>query len=56
MPHKQLLLLLALNIVYSEFIFAQKEWCSGFRNSRRMRLSPDFGMEHLGFRCVKDIK
>ncbi len=30
-------------------------WCSGYRNSRRMRLSPDTGMEHLGFRCVKDV-
>lgn len=30
-------------------------WCSGFRNSRRMRLSPDSGMEHVGFRCVRDI-
>ena len=29
-------------------------WCSGYRNSRRMRLSPDTGMQHLGFRCVKD--
>ncbi len=30
-------------------------WCSGYRNARRMRLSPDSGMEHLGFRCVRDI-
>ncbi len=30
-------------------------WCSGYRNARRMRLSPDSGMEHLGFRLVKDI-
>jgi len=30
-------------------------WCSGFRNSRRMRLSPDTGMEHIGFRCVKNV-
>ncbi len=29
-------------------------WCSGFRNARRMRLSPDTGMQHLGFRLVKD--
>ncbi len=27
-------------------------WCSGFRNARRMRLSPDSGMQHVGFRCV----
>lgn len=31
-------------------------WCSGYRNSRRMRLSPDSGMQHLGFRCVRDVK
>ena len=29
-------------------------WCSGYRNSRRMRLSPDTGMQHIGFRLVKD--
>ena len=31
-------------------------WCSGYRNARRMRLSPDSGMEHLGFRLVRDVK
>lgn len=30
-------------------------WCSGFRNSRRMRLTPDSSMEHVGFRCVRDV-
>ncbi len=30
-------------------------WCSGYRNSRRMRLSPDSGMQHVGFRCVRSI-
>jgi formylglycine-generating enzyme required for sulfatase activity len=30
-------------------------WCSGYRNSRRMRLSPDTGMQHIGFRLVKDV-
>jgi sulfatase modifying factor 1 len=29
-------------------------YCSGYRVSRRMKSSPDSGMEHLGFRCVKD--
>ncbi len=29
-------------------------YCSGFRVARRMKTSPDSGMEHLGFRCVKD--
>jgi len=31
-------------------------WCSGYRNSRRMRNTPDTSMEHIGFRCVRDIK
>jgi sulfatase modifying factor 1 len=31
------------------------DWCSGYRNARRMRTSPDSSMEHLGFRCVRDV-
>jgi formylglycine-generating enzyme required for sulfatase activity len=31
------------------------DWCSGYRNSRRMRNTPDTSMEHVGFRCVRDI-
>lgn len=31
-------------------------YCSGYRVSRRMKSSPDTGMEHLGFRCVSDKK
>ena len=30
------------------------EYCSGYRVSRRMKSSPDTGLEHTGFRCVKD--
>jgi sulfatase modifying factor 1 len=30
-------------------------YCSGYRVSRRMRSSPDTGLEHTGFRCVKKI-
>jgi formylglycine-generating enzyme len=30
-------------------------YCSGFRVARRMKTTPDSGMEHLGFRCVKDM-
>ena len=30
-------------------------YCSGYRNSRRMKSSPDTGLEHTGFRCVKSI-
>jgi formylglycine-generating enzyme required for sulfatase activity len=31
------------------------DWCSGYRNARRMRNTPDTSMEHIGFRCVKDV-
>jgi formylglycine-generating enzyme required for sulfatase activity len=29
-------------------------YCSGYRVSRRMKSSADTGLEHTGFRCVKD--
>jgi formylglycine-generating enzyme required for sulfatase activity len=31
-----------------------ESYCSGYRCARRMKSSPDTGLEHLGFRCVKD--
>ena len=31
-------------------------YCSGYRVARRMKSSPNTGMEHTGFRCVKDLK
>lgn len=31
-------------------------YCSGYRVARRMKSSPDTGLEHTGFRCVKDYK
>lgn len=30
-------------------------YCSGYRNARRMKSSPDTGLEHTGFRCVKHL-
>ncbi|MCL4106435.1 UNVERIFIED_CONTAM: hypothetical protein GTU68_030393 [Idotea baltica] len=30
------------------------DYCSGYRNARRMQSSPDTGLNHAGFRCVKD--
>jgi formylglycine-generating enzyme required for sulfatase activity len=30
------------------------EYCSGYRNARRMGSSVDTGLNHAGFRCVKD--
>lgn len=32
------------------------DWCSGYRNARRMRLTPDTGMQHVGFRLVRSAK
>ena len=32
------------------------DYCSGYRNSRRMGSSMDTGLNHTGFRCVKDAK
>jgi formylglycine-generating enzyme len=32
------------------------KYCSGYRVSRRMKSSPDTGLEHTGFRCVRDVK
>lgn len=31
------------------------DYCSGYRNARRMKTSPDSGASHIGFRCVKDL-
>lgn len=31
-------------------------YCSGYRVSARMKSSPDTGLEHTGFRCVRDLK
>lgn len=31
-------------------------YCSGYRVARRMKSSHDTGLEHTGFRCVKDAK
>ena len=29
-------------------------YCKGYRVSARMKTSPDTGLEHTGFRCVRD--
>lgn len=31
-------------------------YCSGYRTAARMKSSPDTGLEHTGFRCVRDVK
>ncbi|MES2773852.1 MAG: formylglycine-generating enzyme family protein [Bacteroidota bacterium] len=30
-------------------------YCSGYRVARRMKSSPDTGLEHTGFRCVRNV-
>lgn len=32
-----------------------ESYCSGYRVAARMNSSPDSGLEHLGFRCVKSL-
>lgn len=32
------------------------QYCSGYRNSRRMGTTPDTGMNHTGCRCAIDVK
>jgi sulfatase modifying factor 1 len=31
-------------------------YCSGYRVARRMKSTPDTGLEHTGFRCVKNTQ
>ena len=33
-----------------------ESYCSGYRNAARMSFTPESGLEHLGFRCVKDVE
>ncbi len=33
-----------------------ENYCSGYRNAKRMRVSPDTGLNHTGFRCVRDVE
>ena len=33
-----------------------KSYCTGYRNSMRMKSTPDTGAMHTGFRTVKDVK
>lgn len=30
-------------------------YCSGYRSARRMKSTPDTGLEHTGFRCVRSL-
>ncbi|AVR46952.1 formylglycine-generating enzyme family protein [Christiangramia fulva] len=33
-----------------------ESYCKGYRTSTRMSSAPDSGLEHTGFRCVRDVK
>jgi formylglycine-generating enzyme required for sulfatase activity len=33
-----------------------ESYCSGYRNAARMSSTPESALEHLGFRCVKDLE
>lgn len=33
-----------------------ESYCTGYRTAARMSSTPESGLEHLGFRCVKDVE
>ncbi|MDO4880020.1 MAG: formylglycine-generating enzyme family protein [Capnocytophaga sp.] len=45
----------ASKVIRGGSFLCNEGWCSGYRNSRRMRVSPDSGLQHLGFRLVRDV-
>ncbi len=42
-------------IVRGGSFLCNDSYCSGYRNAARMKSSPDTGLEHTGFRCVRDV-
>ena len=45
-----------LKVVRGGSFMCNASYCKGYRVSARMKTSPDTGLEHTGFRCVKDAK
>jgi formylglycine-generating enzyme required for sulfatase activity len=41
-------------VVRGGSFLCNERYCSGYRVAARMKTSPDTGLEHTGFRCVKD--
>jgi formylglycine-generating enzyme required for sulfatase activity len=41
-------------VVRGGSFLCSEDYCSGYRNARRMGSSPDTGLNHTGFRCVLD--
>jgi formylglycine-generating enzyme required for sulfatase activity len=44
------------HVVRGGSFLCSDEFCSGYRVSRRMSTSKDSGLNHTGFRCVRDIE
>jgi len=44
----------AKRVIRGGSFLCNDSYCSGYRVSRRMKSSEDSGLEHLGFRCVKN--
>ena len=42
-------------VVRGGSFLCNKSYCKGYRNSMRMKNTPDTGSSHIGFRVVKDI-
>jgi len=42
-------------VVRGGSFLCSEDYCSGYRNARRMGSSPDTGLNHTGFRCVLDL-
>ncbi len=43
-------------IVRGGSFLCNDDYCSGYRNARRMGSTPDTGLNHTGFRCVRDVE
>ena len=47
---------LAQKVMRGGSFLCNESYCAGYRVSARMKSSPDSGLEHTGFRCVRDSK
>lgn len=44
-----------VKVVRGGSFLCNDSYCSGYRAGSRMKSSPDTGLEHTGFRCVRDL-
>ncbi|MEL6863233.1 MAG: formylglycine-generating enzyme family protein [Bacteroidota bacterium] len=44
----------AQKVIRGGSFLCNDSYCSGYRSAARMKSSPDTGLEHTGFRCVRD--